>query len=101
MRRRWPIVAGIGVAVVAAAAFYLARDVVPLARIATAYGAMETCSCLFVSERSFDSCQTDFNPDDKRWLSWRVGQRAVTVSLVGVISSRARFDEGFGCHVAQ
>jgi len=101
MRRRWPIVVGIGVAVVAAAAFYLARDVVPLARIATAYGAMETCSCLFVSGRSFDSCQTDFNPDDTRWLSWRVGERAVTVSLAGVISSRARFDEGFGCHVAQ
>jgi hypothetical protein len=101
MRRRWLIIAGVGVAVAAGAAFYLAREVIPLARIATAYGAMQTCSCLFVSERSFDSCQTDFNPDDTRWLSWRVEERAVAVSLVGVISSRARFDEGFGCHVAQ
>ena len=92
---------GVGVVIVAAAAVYLARDLVPLVRIATAYGAQQTCSCLFVSGRSFDSCQTDFNPDDTRWLSWRVEERAVTVSMVGVISSRARFDEGFGCHVAQ
>ncbi len=101
MRRRWLIVVGVGAVVLAAAALYLERQVVPLARIATAYGAEQTCSCLFVSGRSFASCQTDYTASDARWLSWRVKDHAVTASVAGVISSRADFDEGFGCHVAR
>jgi hypothetical protein len=42
---------------------------------------------------------TDYDPADARWFTWQIGDRRVTVSALGVFSSTAVFDEGFGCHV--
>ena len=39
------------------------KDQVAFARIATAYGAKQVCSCLHVAERPMDSCMDDFTTD--------------------------------------
>jgi hypothetical protein len=74
---------------------------VPTLRIATAYAAKQTCSCLFVSGRSLDSCLLDFDPGLSRWFSWDSTEPAVVVSFAGTISSEAAITDGAGCHVAR
>lgn len=94
----WLVAAGIVLAV--AAAVYFVRDAIALATIGTGHAAKQTCSCLFVSGRSMDSCRTDYPPDTAKRFSWRVEGRTVKVSLYHLVSSTAVYEEGFGCHVA-
>jgi hypothetical protein len=75
------------------------RDTFATARVGTVYVAKQTCSCLFVAGRPLDSCYTDFDAEAVRPLDVSVSPDSVTVSaLGGLISARARYDEGYGCH---
>ncbi len=70
----------------------------------TGYAAKQTCSCLYVSKRTLDSCKGDYdiglNPEIARSFSWSVTPTTVTVTFGdGVVSRTARFDDGFGCHL--
>lgn len=98
MKRKWPLIAGVLVLLVGIGA-WSARDTFATARIGTTYVAKQTCSCLFVAGRPLDSCSTDFDPESLQALDVIAGNGAVTVStLGGLISSRAEFENGFGCH---
>lgn len=79
----------------------IVRDGVPSLRIATAYAAKQTCSCLFVAGRDLDSCQGDYSPGSARWFNWERSAQAVAVSFAGVISSQASFTHGKGCHASR
>ncbi|MCP4385249.1 MAG: hypothetical protein GY798_28210 [Hyphomicrobiales bacterium] len=95
------ILALIAAVVVIGAGVLIAWEGVPTLRIATAYAAKQTCSCLFVSRRSLESCLADYDPSLARWFSWDAIERAVVVSFAGTISSRATIVDGAGCHVAR
>ena len=67
------------------------------------FAAKQTCSCLFVSKRTLDSCKADFDislgPQLASSLSWSVSSDAVTVTLGDRVAVQtARYDAGSGCH---
>lgn len=102
MKRKWPakwkVIAGLLVLLVGIGGWG-ARDTFATARIGTTYVAKQTCSCLFVAGRPPDSCRTDFDPEALRSLDVAIAGNAVTVSaLRGLISARAEFEKGYGCH---
>lgn len=98
MRRKWHWLA-LGPVLLVGIGVWSARDTFATARIGTTYVAKQTCSCLFVAGRPLDSCSTDFDPEALQSLDVVVGGSAVTASaLGGLISSRAVFENGFGCH---
>jgi hypothetical protein len=90
----------VGIAVVIGFGAWVAHRVVEQAHIGTAYVAKLTCSCLFVSHRSMQSCATDYDAAAVRPLTREVDGHSVTVSALGhVIATRAVFEQGFGCHL--
>ena len=99
MRTRGWVIVGIAV-VIGGAGAWVAHRVVAQAHIGTAYVAKLTCSCLFVSRRSPQSCATDYDAAAVRPLTREVVGQSVTVSALGhLIATRAVFEPGFGCHV--
>lgn len=99
MKRKWQMALAVAVLLVGIGVWWSARDTFATARIGTAYVAKQTCSCLFVAGRPPDSCRTDFDPAALQPLEVVPSSHAVTVSaLGGVISSRAEFEKGYGCH---
>lgn len=92
-------IVGAAVVVALAAAAWFGRDAVAFAQIGTTYAAKQTCSCLFVSGRSMDSCKTDYPADAVKQFTWKVEGNDVTVSAAGgLFSAKATFDDGYGCH---
>lgn len=76
------------------------RNVYTTAQIGAAFVAKHTCSCRFVAGRSAESCSADYDPQAARLLTVNTAQSSVTVSaLAGVLSTRAEFEPGFGCHL--
>jgi hypothetical protein len=73
------------------------KDQVAFARVATAYGAKQVCSCLHVAERPMDSCMDDFTTDISAVSI--VDDGAVTRASVlgGLVDAKARFEPGLGC----
>lgn len=82
---------------------------VDFAKIATAYGAKQVCSCRFVAEREFESCLGDFTADVSQ-LDFSISashvsenglsetDNTVTASVLGgLIKDEARFMPGLGC----
>lgn len=99
MRTRGWVIVGIAV-VIGGAGAWVAHRVVAQAHIGTAYVAKLTCSCLFVSRRSPQSCATDYDAAAVRPLTREVVGQSVIVSALGhLIATRAVFEQGFGCHV--
>ena len=84
-----------------AGAVYAGFQGVSLARIAAGYAAKQTCSCLFVSRRSAQSCEGDLRGVVARLTAWQVDGATVSASVLRVFTARAAFEEGFGCHVAR
>jgi hypothetical protein len=98
MRTKSIVIGGVALVIVAGAA-WAGRNFYATAHMGATYVAKQTCSCLFVAKRSEDSCRTDYNPTDLEQLEVRPGASDVTVTaLGGLISGRAEFDQGFGCH---
>lgn len=99
MRTRDWMIIGIAVVLVGAGTLF-AHRLVEQAHIGTAYVAKLTCSCLYVSRRSLQSCATDYDAAAVRPLTREVAGQSVTVSALGhLIASRAVFEQGFGCHL--
>ena len=73
------------------------KDQVAYARIATAYGAKQVCSCLHVAERPMDSCLGDFTTDISAVSFADDGGETRATVLGGLVSARARFEPGLGC----
>jgi hypothetical protein len=98
MKRKWLLIIGVLVVLIAVGV-WSTRDTFATARTGTVYVAKQTCSCLFVAGRPLDSCYTDFDAESVRPLDVSVSANSVTVSaLGGLISARARYDQGYGCH---
>jgi hypothetical protein len=99
MRFKGLAILGVAALVLGVGAWF-AHRVVEQAHIGTAYVAKLTCSCLFVSHRPLQSCATDYDMPAARLLTSEVSSQSVTVSALGhLISARAVFDQGFGCHL--
>lgn len=76
------------------------RDQFVHAHLATGYAAKQTCSCLFVSGRSMESCLSDFPEDARETLSVTHDGETVRASvLFGAISAEAVNDGEFGCRL--
>jgi hypothetical protein len=98
MKRKWLLIIGV-LAVLIGVGVWSSRDTFATARVGTVYVAKQTCSCLFVAGRSLDSCYSDFDAEAVRPLDVSVVNNSVTVSaLGGLISARAQYDQGYGCH---
>jgi hypothetical protein len=98
MKRKWLLIIGV-LGVLVAIGVWSSRSTIATARVGTVYVAKQTCSCLFVAGRPLDSCYTDFDADAVRPLDVSVSSNNVTVSaLGGLISARAQYDAGYGCH---
>ncbi|WP_395646170.1 hypothetical protein [Terricaulis sp.] len=103
MSRKRGILVAIGAVliVVVGGGAYAARGNVAYARVATGYAAKTTCSCLHVSGRALDSCIADFPPEAQRNVSITQDGDEVRASVLGVISSRAVYEEGYGCRIEE
>ena len=76
---------------------FWAKGQVEMANIGTAFAAKHVCSCMFVAERSLESCKSDMLRDISQ-LSFEVEEESVTASAAGgLISQTARFQSGLGC----
>ncbi len=92
--------------------FFL-KGQVEFAKVATAYGAKQVCSCRFVAEREFESCLGDFTADTSQ-IRFKVSSSrvvedgeastddTVTASVLGgLIKNQARYEPGLGCTVVK
>lgn len=101
MRPRWLLIGALAIVAVIGLAVWLGRDTYQSARLGSVYAAKQTCSCLFIAHRTMESCKTDYDPTAVKPLTWTVADNSVTVSAIGgLVSARADFEEGFGCHPA-
>jgi len=91
---RWYAIAAFWVVLVAAALFWeRARD---LSSIGAGYVAKELCSCVFVGERSLESCRPDI-PTSMDRVEAELGTDRVR-AFVPYLSERiARYEPPFGC----
>ena len=102
MRSKSLLIGGVVLVVLVGAAMWVARPTFATARIGTSYVAKQTCSCLFIARRPEASCRTDYEPDALAQLKVEPGANRVTVSaLGGLITAKAEFADGFGCHPVQ
>jgi hypothetical protein len=101
-RKRWIWGGALAVVIIAAGAgAWAARGQIAYAQIATGYAAKQTCSCLFVSGRTLDSCLTDLPPDARQNISVTQAGDLVRASvLFGAISAEAIHEAEFGCRIA-
>ena len=98
---RKALIALVVVVVLVGAAMFFGRDTWTTAKLGSVYVAKQTCSCLFVAGRTEDSCRTDYDPAAVRQLTVEKQEHGVQVTaLGGIISARAEFEQGFGCHPA-
>jgi hypothetical protein len=99
MRFKGLAILGGAVLVIGVGAWFVHR-MVEQAHIGTAYVAKLACSCLFVSNRPLQSCATDYDLPAAKLLTTEVGIQSVTISAPGrLVSTRAVFEPGFGCHL--
>lgn len=84
-------------ALVAAAYSWRVFRVSDLLTTGAGYSAQQTCACLWVSGRTFESCQTDLDPLARRLISLRLAPDEVTASGFGLATATARYEKGFGC----
>ena len=76
------------------------RGEVAFAQIGTGYAAKQTCSCLYVSNRTMESCMAEFSPEQRRNFAVTADGDEVRASvLFGAISADARYEENYGCQL--
>ena len=100
-RKRWMWAAGVSLAaIVIASTGWALRGQVAYARIATAYAAKQTCSCLHVSGRTLESCVADFPEDAREAVTvTEDGGRVRASVLFGAIGAEAVADGEYGCRM--
>ena len=100
-RKRWMWVAGVSLAaIVIASTAWALRGQIAYARIATAYAAKQTCSCLHVSGRTLESCIADFPEDAREAVTvTEEGGRVHASVLFGAIGAEAVADGEYGCRM--
>jgi hypothetical protein len=97
VRKKW-LIAGLMLAIFAAAASWFYPGVKAQAQAGVAYGARVGCSCLFVQGRDVDSCETDFEPGMAAVsLSVDSVAKTATASVPLLASRTARFAPPSGC----
>ncbi len=101
-RKRWMWTGGAGALALAfGLGAWSLRDDLAYAHIAAGYAAKQTCSCVHVSGRSLESCIAEFPEDARSQISVAQDGALVRASvLFGAIKAAARYEEGFGCTVA-
>jgi hypothetical protein len=73
------------------------KDQVAYAKIATAYGAKQVCSCLHVGERPMGSCMDDFTVDISAVTVTDDGAVTTASVLGGLVKSEASYTPALGC----
>ena len=101
MSRKYWLIGGAAILVVLiAGGAYAAREPYTYARVATAYAAKQTCSCLHVSGRTMDSCMAEFPQDARGQFSVSSTGNTVHASvLFNTISADATYEEAYGCRL--
>lgn len=101
MRGKWLLIGVVVLVVIVGLAIWIGQPTYQTARLGTVYVAKQTCSCLFIAQRPEASCRTDYEPEALARLTIEPGPGDVTVSaLGGLVSAKAEFADGFGCHPA-
>lgn len=93
---RW-IAIGVVAVVVAVGGFYGWR-MATAAGVGAAAMAKVVCSCVFVDGRSLESCRADDPPGFEGVpVTVDTAAKTATGTLFGLISRRAKFEDGYGC----
>jgi len=91
---RWYAIAGFWLLLVVGALVYeRARD---LSTVGAGYVAKELCSCVFVGERSLESCRPDIPPNMER-VEAELGADRVRAFVPYLAERIARYEPPFGC----
>lgn len=102
-RKRWIwVAASAACALAVGLTIWSFADDFAYARIATGYAAMQTCSCMHVSGRSYDACLMDFPADARSQIKMTASDERTRASvLFGAVSAEAEYEEGFGCSIVR
>jgi hypothetical protein len=95
--RRKRLLVGAAVLLVAGAIAWRVLHLSDLMHIGAGYVAEQTCSCLFVSGRSAESCRGDLEPLAQKLVRFTAGDGEVTARAFFISSATARYQKGFGC----
>lgn len=95
--RKWVPLAIAGVLSMGSIWAWHAFHLFDLAFIGAGYAAEQTCSCLFVSRRTLESCRSDLEPLARWVVSMRPGADEVTARAFGFSTATARYEKRFGC----
>src|SRR4051812_21648084 len=96
-RRRAVVLCVLAVPLLAGAIAWRALHASELGLLGTGYSAQMTCSCLFVSGRTFESCKGELEPLALKLTSVHPGNAEVTASSFGIFSATSRYTRGVGC----
>lgn len=97
MRKRTWVAAGLAIVLALGAVAWKMFRISEFARIGVGYAAQRTCSCLFISRRSPESCQMDLDPMARWFVPVKAGAGEVTSRIFGVAQASAHYEQGFGC----
>ena len=97
MKKRWWIVAGVGLAALLGGSAYAMR-VADQASVAAAAMAKVVCSCVFIDGRPLEACRVD-DPPGFEEVPVVIDERAkvATARVLGVITRRATYSKNYGC----
>lgn len=98
MRKYWLVIALVVIVAVGVGGYYALQGPMLYGRIGTTYAAKQTCSCMFISGRSLDSCQADL-PGGADIVKISVSGHHVQASAYGLVHASAAFEDGYGCRV--
>jgi hypothetical protein len=93
---------GIGAAALVAGLAWFGMKQAAFAHIAVGFAAKQTCSCLFVSGRTMQSCMSDFPADSRDLLTIApAGNRVSASTALGLFSAEATYEDGLGCRIVK